>query len=177
MGKNIFDHYFLLFSAILISSLIGIFFLLAIICAKFAALTPAWLVIKGIFNNYSQLALSAGSFFKLAQMKSQNSLLHFSVFNLGGSFEVIMYIAFKGGILRFGGSPSASSIAMIPVLHTSTFSLYSFLRMSSGAIHAGVPTTDLRRCFSEVSYVAKPKSAIFTSPSLLRRMLSDFRSR
>jgi len=152
------------------------FFLLAIILAKSSVFIPECFVIKGCFKSCSQVALSYGSFLRLKSINSQNSLLHFSVYNFGGSLEVIMYIAFSGGILKFGGSPSANSMAIIPVLQTSTFSLYSFFKINSGAIQAGVPTTDFLCYFSDVSYIAKPKSAILTSPSLFNKILSDFKS-
>lgn len=73
-------------------------------------------------SKLSQDYLYSGFFYKHFSTKSQNSGLHFSEFNLGASFDVIMYIAFNGYILRLGGSPSANSIAIIPVDQTSTFS-------------------------------------------------------
>lgn len=42
--------------------------------------------------------------------------------NRGGSLADIEYIALSGGTLKYGGSPYANSIAIMPTLHISTFS-------------------------------------------------------
>ena len=61
----------------------------------------------------------------------------------------------------------------MPRDHISTFSSYYFrFDTSSGAIQHTVPTYELVPLFFLVSYVAKPKSASFTSPSVLKSILS-----
>lgn len=62
-------------------------------------------------------------FYRHFSMKSQYADENFILFSLCGSFVEMKYIAFRGGILRKGGSPSANSTAITPTDQTSTSSL------------------------------------------------------
>lgn len=69
-------------------------------------------------------------------------------------------LTLRGFSLRYGGSPSTISIAMIPRDQMSTFGPYAFLVTTSGAIQYGVPTMVLRLLCSGVIWAQKPKSAV-----------------
>lgn len=68
-------------------------------------------------------------------------------------------LTLRGFSLRYGGSPSTISIAMMPRDQMSTFGPYAFLVTTSGAIQYGVPTMVLRLLCSGVIWAQKPKSA------------------
>lgn len=68
-------------------------------------------------------------------------------------------LTLRGFSLRYGGSPSTISIAMIPRDQMSTLGPYAFLVTTSGAIQYGVPTMVLRLLCSGVIWAQKPKSA------------------
>lgn len=68
-------------------------------------------------------------------------------------------LTLRGFSLRYGGSPSIISIAMMPRDQMSTFGPYAFLVTTSGAIQYGVPTMVLRLLCSGVIWAQKPKSA------------------
>lgn len=71
------------------------------------------------FNKLKESNLSFGFVFKQLSTKSCNYLE--TPFTVGGGFDTIKYIAFKWGILKYGGSPSMSSYATIPKDQISTF--------------------------------------------------------
>jgi hypothetical protein len=93
-----------------------------------------------------------------------SSLLSLSGFlRRGVPLVAIKYKAFSGSSLRYGGSDSIISMAMIPRDQTSTRGPYSFCLTTSGAIQYGVPTMVARLLFDSVSLAQNPKSAIQTS--------------
>ena len=63
-------------------------------------------------------------------MKLLNSLPYYSP-NIGGPFDTTAFIALTGGTRRLGGSPSASSMPIIPRLQISTFESYPYFWISS----------------------------------------------
>lgn len=77
---------------------------------------------KGCFRSSAHDFLWLGSFCKQHSMKLTKSELYLDESSLGASLEEIKYMALIGYILKWGGSPSANSIAIIPVDQTSTFS-------------------------------------------------------
>ena len=79
--------------------------------------------------------------------------------SLGVPFVAIRKRAFNGSSLRYGGSFSINSIAIMPNDQTSTFGPYSFCLTTSGAIQYGVPTIVALLFLSWVSLAQKPKSA------------------
>jgi len=92
--------------------------------------------------------------------KALSSLLSFSgFFRRGVPLVAIRYSALRGSSLRYGGSDSIISIAMIPNDQISTLGPYSFCLTTSGAIQYGVPTMVARLDFDSVSLAQKPKSA------------------
>jgi len=130
--------------------------------------------IKGCFNSYFVLLRSLGFLRRQQSTKLASWLLPYLSF--GGYLFTIHCIACWCFILKKGGYPSASYIATIPNDQMSTFSSYGYFLISYGAIQAGVPTKDFLFMISFVSWIAKPKSAIFTSPFKLSSTLSLFRS-
>jgi len=76
-----------------------------------------------------------------------------------------------------GGSPSASSIAVMPKLQMSARLSYAVSRICSGLIQYGVPMMEARRDRVEVSCADTPKSASLQLPSSPSRTLPAFRSR
>lgn len=78
-------------------------------------------------------------------------------------------LTLRGFSLRYGGSPSTISIAMMPRDQMSTFGPYAFLVTTSGAIQYGVPTMVLRLLCSGVIWAQKPKSAAGERKNLLFR--------
>ena len=97
--------------------------------------------------------------------------------NVGDGPVCIRRRAFNGGSWKWGGTPSAISIAVIPSDHTSTLFVYPSPWINSGDIQKGVPTLDLRCPSWDETRTANPKSASLTSPFPLIRMLSDLISR
>lgn len=80
-------------------------------------------LINGWVNNFLIDHLFFKSFYKHFYTKSHILYEYFCLFNLYGSFVEIKYIALRGGSLKYGGSPSTSSIKITPTDHTSTSSL------------------------------------------------------
>lgn len=76
------------------------------------------------------------------------------------------YNALSGSSLRYGGSDSIISMAMIPNDQQSTLGPYSFCLTTSGAIQYGVPTIVARLLFDSVSLAQNPKSAKKWSASI-----------
>ena len=128
--------------------------------------------------------------------KCLRAWLSFSGFlSLGVPLVAIKKSALSGSSLRYGGSDSISSMAMMPSDQMSTFEPYSFCFTTSGAIQYGVPTIVARLDLVKVSLAQKPKSAaswlakgqtgrkytfhslILTWPWLSRRTLSLLMSR
>lgn len=66
---------------------------------------------------------------------------------------------------------------MTPKLKISHFSVKGSLRMSSGAIHSGVPAEEESLIGLVVSLRESPKSHIFTTQCLFTRQFALFRSR
>ena len=92
--------------------------------------------------------------------KTLSSLLSLSGFlSVGVPFVAIKNKALSGSSLRYGGSCSIISMAMMPRDHMSTLEPYSFCLTTSGAIQYGVPTIVARLDFWSVSLAQKPKSA------------------
>ena len=120
--------------------------------------------------------LFATFFYKHFYTKSQYWGEKLAFFSLWASLVDMKYIALRGGNLKKGGSPSASSTAITPTDQTSTNSLYGSFLISYGAIQAGVPTTDFLFFCYLVSWMAKPKSATLILPSFPTKILSLLRS-
>ena len=78
--------------------------------------------------------------------------------SLGGGISRILLIAWRGGSLKNGGSPSTISITMMPKDQTSTSGPYGSREMTSGAIQYGVPTKDFLFGSSWETWAQNPKS-------------------
>ena len=77
-----------------------------------------------------------------------------------------------------GRTPASASYSMTPSAHTSAGGPTSRPRACSGAMYAGVPTTDPVRVRSAASArLASPKSATFAVPAASNSTLAGFRSR
>lgn len=87
------------------------------------------------------------------------------------------YYTFSGGTPSHGLRKVESSHIMTPRLKISHFSVKGLLRMSSGAIHSGVPADEVSFMFSSVIILESPKSQILTVQCLSTRQLALFRSR
>mmetsp|Transcript_12002 Transcript_12002/g.28467 ORF Transcript_12002/g.28467 Transcript_12002/m.28467 type:complete len:248 (-) Transcript_12002:713-1456(-) len=119
-----------------------------------------------------------GSFWRQLAQKSCIGRLHRSFpARCGGGSRLIMKITRMGWTAHRGGTCSAISIAEMPSDHTSTFPSYLLSWMTSGAIQCGVPTNVFLLDSVAVSRAATPKSASFTSPELVSRMLPHLTSR
>lgn len=75
---------------------------------------------KGCRSNSLAVGLSRGSRFKQSSMKSLKGLEKFPS-SCGGGFFGIKKRTFIGCMSEYGGSPFASSIAVIPRDHISAF--------------------------------------------------------
>lgn len=73
------------------------------------------LVKKGCFRSSLAVARWLGS---LTRSRSRKPFIRgdtfCTFFSLGGKLSLIIFIAFSGGSLKYGGSPSTISITMIP---------------------------------------------------------------
>lgn len=82
-----------------------------------------------------------------------------------------------------GGTPSHglvklySSHSITPRLKMSHFSLNGSFRMSSGAIHSGVPADEESLIGDSIIILESPKSQIFTVQCLFTRQFALFKSR
>jgi hypothetical protein len=85
-------------------------------------------------------------------------------------------IAFKGGILEYGGSPSAISIQVIPNDQISVFLVYLDFEIISGLIQKGVPITVLANVLFYIS-AATPKSANLAIPCSFNKIFPALISR
>jgi len=111
-------------------------------------------------NSSSAVARLRTSTQRQTLRKDLSSLLSFSgLFNRGVPFVAMRYNAFSGSSLRYGGSDSIISMAMMPSDQQSTFGPYSFCLTTSGAIQYGVPTMVARLLLASVSLAQNPKSA------------------
>lgn len=116
---------------------------------------------KSLTSSSSALARLLTSTQRQTLKNCFNSLLSlFGFFSRGVPFVAIKNSAFSGSSLRYGGSDSIISIAMMPSDQMSTFGPYSFCLTTSGAIQYGVPTMVARLLLDSVNLAQKPKSAI-----------------
>lgn len=106
-------------------------------------------------------ALFSGSTFNARCKKSRKTGVKLcSSLIVGVPFVAIKYSARRGDSVRYGGSPSIISIAIIPKLQMSTLRPYSFLVTTSGAIQYGVPTIVFRLLCESLIWAQNPKSAM-----------------
>ena len=113
------------------------------------------------------------------RVKSRKASLHPPSFsrNAGLGSAVIMKMTRMGCTSCLGGFTSAISNALTPSAQTSTLPSYFDSRITSGAIQCGVPVNVSRLLIVRVRRAATPKSASFTHPSSVSRMLLHFMSR
>ena len=78
---------------------------------------------------------------------------------------------------KYGGCSVSSSTTVQPTLHTSHAALTPAISITSGAIQYGVPTTLVLLLAPSFTRVATPKSASFTWPPFVVRMLAPLMSR
>ena len=83
---------------------------------------PIW-VMKGCWSNFLMGHLFLRSFSRHFSTKSHMLGEYFCLLSRHESLVEMKYMALSGGSLRYGGSPSISSISMTPADHTSTSSL------------------------------------------------------
>jgi hypothetical protein len=111
-------------------------------------------------NKSAALALFSGSTFNAKYKKSLNTGDSSCSFLIWGvPFVAINHRARKGDSVRYGGSPSIISMAMMPSDQMSTLRPYSLRVTTSGAIQYGVPTMVVRLFCVSLMVAQKPKSA------------------
>lgn len=88
-----------------------------------------------------------------------------------------MVITWTEGTPSHGLLSVKSSHIITPRLKMSHFSVKGSLRMSSGAIHSGVPAAEESLMGVAVSSLERPKSQILTFQCLFTRQFALFRSR
>ena len=112
-------------------------------------------------NRSCALARLSGSTLSENAKKSRNTGESWcSSLIVGVPFVAMSQRARRGLSLRYGGSPSIISMAMIPNDQMSTLRPYSLRVTTSGAIQYGVPTIVVRLLWLSLIWAQKPKSAI-----------------
>lgn len=138
---------------------------------------------NGCRSNFLANGRRSISFTRHSDMKSHNSMEYVSgLARFGGGFLGIWKRARIGCISDIGGSPSANSMAVIPIDQTSHRESYDWSNccshaITSGAIQYGVPTLVLRRAIVAAKCELTPKSTSFTSPCSVSKMLWPLTSR
>ena len=87
----------------------------------------------------------------------------------------MFYIIYFSELCMKGESPVYNSYKIHPSDHMSAEKVYLFPSRTSGAIVWGEPHLVLVLLLRLISYVAKPKSAIFITFSLVNKILCDLR--
>ena len=112
-------------------------------------------------NRSLALARLSGSTLRAQYRKSLNTSDMFcSSLICGVPLVAMSHSARRGDSVRYGGSPSIISMAMMPSDQMSTFCPYSFRVTTSGAIQYGVPTIVVRLFCASLMVAQKPKSAV-----------------
>lgn len=131
---------------------------------------------NGCFSSSFADGLLCGSFCKQSSTNCLKSGLKLPS-NCGAGFLGIKNSTFIGWISEYGGSPLASSSAVMPRLHISALWSYPLCLMTSGAIQNGVPTKVFFFVIVCESCPETPKSASLTCPFAPSRIFAALISR
>lgn len=117
--------------------------------------------VKRTLRRSCALARFSGSTFRAKYKKSRKTADRlFSSLMVGVPFVAMSHRARRGDSVRYGGSPSIISMAMIPSDQMSTFLPYSLRVTTSGAIQYGVPTMVVLLLWASLMVAQNPKSAV-----------------